>query len=91
MVSRIGLPLSSVSTRASRLRFDSILSAILFRISDRSPDRGLAPRILGLVRRVERQLDIFSRRPRHFAELLAVTGLGLSKYRPATGQPIARR
>ena len=71
VVSRIGLPLSSVSTRASRSRLAFELVGDLVEDTRALLDGGLAPGVLGLVGGIQRQLDIGRRRARHLAELLA--------------------
>ena len=60
-------------------------SAILLRIAARVGRRGLAPGALGLVRGVERELDVGGLERAISQTGLPVIGLILSKFLPSTG------
>src|SRR5216684_2817486 len=85
VVSRIGFPLSSVSTNASRSRLASSLSAILFRMRERSATDVLPQASLALWA-ASSASSISAAEDRGTEQsFFPVTGLGLSKYFPSVG------
>ena len=85
VVSRIGLPLSQVSARASSSRFSSIRSAMRFRISARSAAQ-VRPQASLAAWAASSAASMSSASERAISHSFApVTGEMLSKYRPAAG------
>ena len=84
---RLADRLAVVPGFGGREQFEVLLHAIGDAVEDDGAFgcAGAPPRVLCRVRRVERGLDVGGIRARDLAELEAVTGEGLSKYRPASG------
>ncbi len=85
VVSRIGLPLSMVSTAASTLRFSSMRSAILLRISARLAGAVLPQASLALWAASSASSMSAACERAIWQTGLPVIGLILSKYWPSTG------